>query len=123
VRSTNLAATARTLREAGFPTTEIRAGSRKRPDGSVLEWRTFGLDGNGLEAAPFFIEWGPGSAHPSTTSPAGCTLTALEVESESPDRLTRLFEVLGLEVPVRRAQAPGLRARLACPRGEVSFGP
>jgi len=123
VGSTDLAATAALLKAAGFATSEIRAGSRKKPDGSVLEWRTLRLEGKDLGAAPFFIEWTKGAAHPSATSPKGCTLAKLEVESESPERLSRLFEVLGLDVPVRKAAAPGLRVRMLCPKGEVSFGP
>ena len=45
------------IEAAGFPTTEIRPGSRKRPDGSVLEWRTVALKDDTLAVAPFFIQY------------------------------------------------------------------
>src|SRR5512142_2986924 len=63
VRSTGLEATSRMLKDSGFAVTSINAGSRVRPDGTVLKWKTMGL--TGLDAAPFFIEWDKASAHPS----------------------------------------------------------
>ena len=122
VRSTDLDATARRLKESGFAVGEIRAGSRARPDGSLLKWRTLGLSGPGLEAAPFFIEWDKSSPHPSQTSPAGCTLARLEVFDPDASGLTRLQKALALEVVVGTAASPGLRLTLACPKGEVVLG-
>jgi catechol 2,3-dioxygenase-like lactoylglutathione lyase family enzyme len=122
VRSEDLDATARTLKESGFAISEIRPGSRKRPDGSVLEWRTLGLSDAALVGvAPFFIEWKKSSPHPSATSPSGCTLKALEVEDPSPETLSKLFAVLGLEIPTKKAPKPALRLTISCPKGSVTF--
>ena len=123
IRSNDLEATARLLQQNGFAPTEIRPGSRKRPDGTVLAWRTFGLIGVGLEAAPFFIQWAESSPHPSTTSPAGCTLAKLEVGDKDPAGLSKLFRVLSLDVPTHPTKRPELRATLACPKGEVILKP
>ena len=122
VRSTDLEGTIRLLREKGFAISDPQPGSRKRPDGSVLNWRTAALEGAGLEAAPFFIQWGKDSPHPSTTSPGGCTLVKLEVEDKSAETLSRLFALLRLDIPTHPASAPSLRVTLACPKGEVIFG-
>jgi hypothetical protein len=123
VRSKDLDATVRALKSNGFATSEIRPGSRQKPDGTVLKWRTVGLADETLDSAPFFIEWDAASAHPSTTSPSGCTLTKLEAEDPHPEKLTKLFAVLGLDVPVAKAEHPGLRLTVACAKGTVVFGP
>jgi catechol 2,3-dioxygenase-like lactoylglutathione lyase family enzyme len=123
VRSTGLEATSRMLKDSGFAVTSINAGSRVRPDGTVLKWRTMGLTGPGLDAAPFFIEWDKASAHPSATSPGGCTLARLEAFDRDTAALSKLFRLLALDVLVHAGAGPALRLTLSCPKGEVIFGP
>ncbi len=125
VASENLDETARLLQENGFSIDAIAPGSRKRADGSILQWRRFGITGAGLEQAPFFIEWGKTSPHPSKTSPGGCTLEKLEVLEKigNEPALPKLFSLLRVDVAVHTAPEPGLRIALKCPRGEVVFGP
>ena len=123
VRSTDLEATAKLLRDKGFAVSAIDAGSRRRPDGSVLKWRTLGLTCAGLGAAPFFIEWDKASPHPSTTSPGGCELVKLEAFDRDTSRIQKLFRVIGLDIPVQAGAGPALRATLRCPKGEIVFGP
>ena len=117
IRSSDLDATARLLKEKGYAATAIRPGSRQLPDGSTLRWRAFAL--TGLDAAPFFIEWDKASPHPSTTSPGGCTLKRLQVLDKDPAALTKLFSVLGLDLAVGAAPAPALRVTLSCEKGNV----
>jgi hypothetical protein len=123
VRSTDLEGTIRMLREKGFAISDPEAGSRKRPDGSILNWRTAHLEGAGLEAAPFIIEWDKTSPHPSATSPSGCTLAKLEIEDKNTKQLSRLFGLLGLDIPTHPASASALRVTLSCSKGQVVFGP
>jgi hypothetical protein len=123
VRSSGLEATSRLLKDGGFAVTSINAGSRERPDGTVLKWRTMGLTGPGLDAAPFFIEWDKATTHPSATSPGGCTLTKLEVSDRDTAALSRLFRLLALDIPVHTGDGQALRLTLSCPKGEVVFGP
>lgn len=123
VRSADLEATWRLLKESQFSLSAIDAGTRKRPDGTVLKWKTFDLTGRGLQAAPFFIEWDKDSPHPSTTSPGGCTLARLDVYDREAPTLTKLFRLLGVDVPIQESPAPALRLTLSCPRGPVVFGP
>jgi hypothetical protein len=124
-RTGNADDTAKLLHENGYATTPIEPGSRQRGDGSVLKWRRFSLTGAGLENAPFFIEWDKSSPHPSQTSPGGCSLARLEVldSDKNVSALTKLFALLGLDVRAQTASAPGLRATLKCPKGEVVLGP
>ncbi len=125
VRSSDLAATRELLRARGFAVSELQAGSRVKPDGSTLRWRTFDVSGPGLAAAPFFIQWEAGSAHPSATSPQGCTLARLEASDVELSGLDKLLQALALEVPTSRSakEGPAFRLTLRCPKGEVVFGP
>src|ERR1700709_666703 len=80
VRSADLAALHQSLSSRGEPIGEVRPGGRNLPDGSRLEWKTLSFAPASSPLLPFFIEWGQGGAHPSTTSPAGCRLTGFALE-------------------------------------------
>lgn len=78
--STGLEATAAAARRAGLEPGEIVAMSCRRPDGTRLAWRLLFLAGHPFgELVPFFIEWGPGSEHPSRAAPGGCRLLRLSL--------------------------------------------
>jgi hypothetical protein len=49
---------------------DIADGSRERPDGVTLRWRSAGLEEDGAEELPFFIEWMvPPHLHPGRATP------------------------------------------------------
>lgn len=117
--STDDAARLRTLlARKGFPLTAPEPGSRRRPDGSVLHWQTFGYAALDDRAAPFFILWAEPGLHPSRTSPGGCRLKRLDIQT--PDK--RLAQAIGpLELPlaVSASATPVLAVTLICPTGEL----
>ena len=108
------------LRGAKFEVTAPQPGSRRTPDGTLLEWRAASSGGPGLEAAPFFIEWGASTAHPSTTSPGGCRLAMLELSVPEPARLQELFKAVGYTLELRRGPH-SFRFQLDCPKGRATF--
>ncbi len=110
------------LRAAGFQTSGPMAGSRLTPDSILLHWRTARVTGPGLELAPFFIEWSKTTAHPSTTSPTGCKLAALELSAPEPARLRDLFAAAGYQISVKPG-SPALQLTLDCSKGPVTFPP
>jgi hypothetical protein len=120
------AADAQLLRERlsknGFPLTDLKAGSRLTPSGATLRWETFGLKDES-QGAPLFIIWGPQSPHPSSTSPAGCTLDHWTVGGPNPELLARLQKVLGLSFEISKAPQEQFTLSLSCPKGKVVFGP
>ncbi len=69
----DIEAVAKRAREAGLEIFGPQPGSRRRPDGKVLRWKTLGvkvdLAADGVDPIPFFIEWAPDSLHPSQDSP------------------------------------------------------
>jgi hypothetical protein len=88
VRVTDMDALKRRLNDAGVATDGPLPGSRVRPDGVLLEWRTLRV-GSGLEpAVPFFIEWNvPAGEHPGAAGVehAAGTVLLRGVRLASPD--------------------------------------
>jgi len=101
----------------GFPVGPIRDGSRVKPDGTKLEWRTFAIR-EGFTIVPFFINWGASSPHPSGTSPKGAELTGFSIWSPEPDKLSSLVKKLGLDVSVEKGDER-IRLELNSPKGKV----
>jgi hypothetical protein len=122
LRVTDLSAVMARLEAAGIGTVGPTAGSRRRPDGSVLTWQTATATGEGLELAPFLIEWDEGVTHPSETSPVGCRLEGVSLFDPEPEHLRRLFVALGYRPDLRRGER-GLRATLEGLDGRVTFEP
>ncbi|HEU5219929.1 MAG TPA: VOC family protein, partial [Gemmatimonadales bacterium] len=109
------------LRKAGFEVSGPDPGSRLTPDSTLLRWRTAAASGPGLMLAPFFIEWGAGTAHPSTTSPGGCRFVSLELTEPEPARLQALFQAVDYQATVNTGTARSARLTLDCLRGRVTF--
>lgn len=116
----DLDATKRRLEAAGFQVSAPRPGSRVRPDGQVLKWRTAGLEDVPGGLTPFLIEWSAQTAHPATTSPGGCSLEGMEIAGPDLERLGKLVAELRLGATVRAGAAPNLKFDLACPAGRVT---
>ena len=98
------------------------AGSRAKPDGTILRWITFEFEGLDDPLAPFFIIWADPKLHPSRTSPGGCRLMKLVIQHAGTDRLKHAVAPLQLPVTVAPSTESGLRVTLACPRGTVTLG-
>jgi glyoxalase-like protein len=113
----NLEALAAKLKTAGIIFNGPRDGSRARPDGHLLKWRTLNLadDRNGI--LPFFIEWDPNSVHPSVDAPQGCTLERFSIADPDPIALAKGCAPLGLDVPIDRGEKTELRARIRSAKG------
>ncbi|SRR6266849_2981849 len=111
-------ALARKLHDAGIATQGPWPGSRARPDGRVLSWKSLVLADDRHGLLPFFIEWSAGSVHPSVDAPTGCRLERFAVADPDPAALKNTFQALGIDVPVERGDRPQLRARIVGPKGK-----
>jgi hypothetical protein len=107
------------LQAADVATVGPKPGSRKRPDGTLLTWKSLTLkdDDNGM--LPFFIEWGSGALHPSADAPQGCRLAKLELGAPDPAALKLLTDKLQLDVHISHAQTLQLTATIAGPKGSL----
>ena len=104
----------------GYDAGDVMNGSRLRPDGVKIVWRSTRLvgwppPGDGL--VPFLIEWGAGTSHPSTTSPGSCTLVGLRAQHPNPTAIQGMLAALGLDVPVTAGPSPALYAQIETPKG------
>jgi Glyoxalase-like domain len=122
VAAGDIGALAAKARAAGHPVFGPADGSRARPDGKMLKWKTCGvgndLGRDGIEPVPFFIEWAVDSLHPSQDSPAGCELRSLVMEHPEAAKVREVLKDLGIEADVKQAPAARIRATLKTPKGE-----
>lgn len=109
---------AKKLHDIGIATHGPSPGSRARPDGRVLSWKSLVLTDDHQGLLPFFIEWGADTVHPSVDAPAGCHLERFAVADPNPAELSKTFRRLGIDAPVERGERSQLRARLAGSKGK-----
>jgi hypothetical protein len=108
-------------RRVGIEWGTTLAGSRRRDDGTVLEWRlTDPIAPRENGTIPFLIDWGA-SAHPAATAPAGVELVTFAIEHPRAEDLAARLAALGLATLTRRSGAPAILATLRGPRGLVTL--
>jgi hypothetical protein len=96
-------------------------GSRQRPDGSVLNWKSLPLKKDEHGILPFFIEWGESTVHPSLDSPKGCGIDSLQITTPDPASLAALRKTLDLDIAIGQSKTPRLVAHLHGPAGSLTL--
>ncbi len=118
-------AVAQQARAGGHQLFGPRDGSRARPDGKTLKWKSLGVlakfGTGGVDPIPFFIEWAADSLHPSQDSPKGCELLSFEIEHPDSAGVVGMLKNLGIEAKVKQAKDARLRATLKTPKGKVEL--
>lgn len=109
------------LRQAGISFEGPQAGSRQRPDGKILHWKTLSLKDDQDGLLPFFIEWSADSLHPSADASKGCTLTHFGAVTPKPDELNKIAALLQLDIPISRGDKTALHAVIVGPKGELAL--
>jgi len=117
----NLAPLAERLREADIACNGPVEGSRQRPNGRTLRWKLLRLADDGQGLLPILIEWNTDSPHPADDAPSGLSLVRFEVSTPHPNELERVFQLLGVDLPVAHGDRLQLRARIAGPDGAVEL--
>lgn len=90
----------------------VEAGSRARPDGTIVNWRltdpyVMALDG----VVPFLLAWGD-TPHPATSAPTVGTLVGLRIEHPEPGAVRAALSALGTSADVHAAERPALIATI-----------
>ena len=118
-------ALAKKARAAGLEVFGPQPGSRERPDGKILRWKTLGvsvpLADQGVDPIPFFIEWAPGSLHPSQDSPPGCELQFLDMTHPKQAEVNEVLAKLGIQATAKPGRHVLLRGALRTPKGMVKL--
>jgi hypothetical protein len=107
------------LREGAFEFVGPTPGSRKRPDGRLLRWKTLNLKDDLGGLLPFFIEWSADTIHPSVDSPAGCKIVRFTYAGPDYDGVDRLFNLLGLKVFAEVGEKSQIRASISGSEGKI----
>lgn len=115
----DISAIEKKIREANIEMMGPEAGSRKKPDGTTLEWRSIAVGGHDGTVVPFVIEWGENSIHPSEDSPKGCTLRELQLAHPNPGDVNPFLEAMGLAIRATKGPEPTITAILDSPKGQV----
>jgi hypothetical protein len=119
VHPPDIAAVAKHLRDTQIAFQGPDDGTRKRPDGRVLAWKTVTLADDRHGLLPFFIEWSTETVHPSMDAPARCRLEYFEIMSADPDELSLTLKRIGLDLPVQRSDKARLHALISGPKGDL----
>ena len=109
------------LAKAGVVTEGPTPGSRKRPDGRILRWKTLAMKDDADRLLPFFIEWSAETAHPSEDAPTGCQLLRFELLTPDPAALAKTIARLMLTAPIAKGLSPQLRAVISGPNGQLDI--
>ncbi|MFI9168222.1 VOC family protein [Streptomyces lincolnensis] len=117
----DLDAAVEAAREQGYDPGAVRAMSRRRPDGTLLEWRL--TDGEGAHPSglvPFLIDWGS-TVHPSASGLPTTPLLALSARAPDPDGIRPLLAAVGATLDLTTGPV-GFSFTVDSPRGPVTFG-
>ena len=121
--SSELDALASRLRKRRETVTGPADGSRARPDGQRLSWRTVALPDvfarDRVNPIPFFIQWSKSSPHPSQDSPKGCNLIYFDIEHPNPGPVRAALAQVDIDASVRQSESCRLVATLETPKGRV----
>ena len=121
VHPPDIAAVANRLRQNKVEFNGPTDGSRKRPDGHVLNWKTINLADDHHGLLPFFIEWSADTVHPSKDVSAHCTLDFFEILATDPEELASALKRIGLDYPVQRSDKSRLHAVITGGKGDLSL--
>ncbi|MEU6143968.1 VOC family protein [Streptomyces sp. NPDC047081] len=108
-------------RARGYDPGGVRPMSRRRPDGTLLEWRlTDGDTQHPSGLVPFLIDWGS-AVHPSASGLPETPLLELSASAPEPDEIRPLLAAVGTELALSEGPT-GLTFTVRTPRGPVTFG-
>jgi hypothetical protein len=117
----DLDASVAAARSLGYDPGAVRPMSRRRPDGTLLEWRlTDGDSAHPSGLVPFLIDWGT-SVHPSASGLPITPLLSLSATAPDPDEIRPLLVAVGAELSLTEGPV-GMSFTVDTPRGPVRFG-
>lgn len=122
--SKNIMGLEQIIKEIEWTTNGIEAGSRKKPDGQLLEWQLLMVNQPALYINPFFIQWSAGSSHPAAQEMEGCHLMGLDLATPYESDINRLFKKTKTNIQTLNLKKGEfkLSMTLNTPKGQVMFG-
>jgi hypothetical protein len=103
----------------GVPFGKIQSGSRKKVNGSLLEWHISDLSITLADGViPSLIDW-KNSPHPAPHLPQGCTLKNLKAIHPDAKNIKAQMEKLEIAFDLEMGEMPRLIAEIETPKGIV----
>lgn len=123
LKSEDLTADGEILREHDPELGHTKAGSRQRPDGSMLRWELIlPTSLPEVDVIPFMVDWSRSDIHPHEAMPdSGCSIIGLQLQHPDPERIRPVLQNLGVEVSVTKGEEPDIILVLRCPAGNVQL--
>lgn len=116
----DLDAAIESARARGYDPGSAQPMSRRRPDGTLLEWRlTDGDDAHPSGLVPFLIDWGT-SLHPTASDLPTTPLLSLCASAPEPDEIRPLLAALGTTLDLTTGPV-GMTFTVDTARGPVTF--
>jgi hypothetical protein len=126
-RTTDIEATIKQAKDAGYDPGILESGGRSRDDGLRLTWQSTrrleaqrGDTPPGDWLVPFLIDWGD-TPHPATTTPGSSRLISLRAVHPEPTAVQAMLNALGIEIEVEQGDEPALIATIDSPNGRVTL--
>jgi hypothetical protein len=108
-------------RARGYDPGDAEPMSRRRPDGTLLEWRlTRGENAHPSGLVPFLIDWSA-TAHPTASGLPRTPLRNVSASAPDPDGIRPLLSAVGTELALTKGPF-GITFTVDSPRGPVTFG-
>ncbi|MEV0170272.1 VOC family protein [Streptomyces sp. NPDC050803] len=121
ISTPDIDATVAAARARGYDPGPPHAMSRRRPDGTLLEWRlTDGDTAHPSGLVPFLIDWGT-SVHPTASGLPVTPLLSLSAGAPDPDEIRPLLAALGTALDLTEGPV-ALTFTVDTPKGPVTFG-
>ena len=124
IRGVDVAAFAKTLRDAGYPQlARLAVGQRRTPGGQTLRWHmTEPQPAPAVEVIPFALDWSESEAHPADGLASEVTLETLRLERPEAGRVGALFARLGLSgYEIAAGPVPRISATFRGPGGTLTL--
>lgn len=97
------------------------SGSRKKADGTMLNWgMALPLATPLIEIAPFITDW-KDTIHPTQSMPLQCKLVSISFSHPEPDRVRSLYMGLGIERHIEQGPNPIITLEIDSPNGLVKL--
>ncbi|MFF8480582.1 VOC family protein [Streptomyces antibioticus] len=120
ISPSDIDATVATVRVHGYDPGDVREMSRRRPDGTLLEWRlTDGGTPHPSGLVPFLIDWAD-AVHPSASDLPLTPLLELTATAPDPEEVRPVLSALGTDLVIGEGPA-GFSFTLDTPNGPVTF--
>ncbi len=121
LKSDDLTADGTVLNEHDQALGHRKAGSRQRPDGSMLRWELIlPTSVPEVDILPFMVDWRASDIHPHKAMPnMGCSITEIQLLHPSPAGIEPVLRLLGVDISVVKSPEAEIRLVVQSPNGEV----